>query len=658
MMAEDACPSKKEVSETLKQLASHFNQAVHKVEEQPPYFDSVLGKSPADDDSSAVIRFYIDRLTSLPGNTVFDWIVGYTTTVHELLRTPGSNSLPVLQNYELVLSKWLDQVQSLQPDDHSTTKENRERMLKTAVLVSNDLLFVSKNSLELSDYMLGSVMIPTLLRIQYHINKALLLSGDNLEGKNLSDVMTYYVSLLPFLEARLDPPTVDPDLVDTKGGYSFNALCVVPPKVSDHGLEYDDFFSLKAVSWTDVTLDDSTRLCSDIAQRAAKQLCKSLRALLRPPDAVYEILSEADDINDTMHHDEMIADSRVVLRSLGIVQVAQVVRSHFFHREHGHSPQTQTETMVFLGRRTAKKSKPLEDIAYKTDSSVMQVLLNFVRLLEHQDGEHTSGLVPQIVPCCLELIDSTNVAHAALGASALTRLLSVTDHEDTAWRNVKDETLSKLKDASKIHKEGPAVLAIGRAQHMLLGQSRASGRLQASFCQEWFITLHQASVRSTGDSSWEILVGAIVPLLHGMTKHSDAPGIEIGRLGLSALLPLVSGEFVDIRTQIVGTVALINLMVAAHPIMPHHGGKILCHILASFSRRLFDEKKENKEVQCLHELMRHAAALCLDICGPTAHTVIDAIEAENNNYQTSFLEVVTQVRNLAVTLAGHDTEEA
>lgn len=650
--ATSASTQKEVVSETLTQLASHFNQAVHEVEEKPPYFDSFWGGTPPEESSSSspVVRFYIDRLGSLPSSAIFYWIIGYITTVRKLLRTPGNNALPVLQNYELILSNWLDQVRCIQSDEPIITIENREAISKTAALVSSDLLFAfNDSSLSFSEYIRGNVLIPTLLRIQYQIFRALPLSRERLEGSEEKDFVSCCLSLLPFLRTRLDPPSIDPDLVDTRGENGFQSPCAIPPRPSELALNYDDFLSLKAVSWADVTLDGSSTLFTGIACRVAAQVWESLAALLQSSHATTDLPRENDNDRDSIHGVVTNDDCGMALRALGIVQVAEAVRSRFFGLdvlEH-FSSEAQSQTQVFLGRRIVKKSKPMEDIVYKSNPSVVHILLNFVRLVGYQDRKQTSELVCQIIPCCLELLDSTTTTHVALGASALTHLLKVLDQEDKAWRNMKDNILSMLKDASKVHRKGPAVLSIGRAQHLILQQSRDSGRIQASFCKEWFLTLHQTAVRSRSDASWEIIVGPLIPLLHGMTTSSDAPGVEIGRLGLSALLPLIAGEFVDLRTQIAAMVALNNLMVAAHPIMPHHGGKIICHLLASHSRPLADD---TKDVQCLRGMMGHTAAVCLVVCGTSAYAVIDAIESEINKYQKPFLEVVAQVRSLAITL--------
>ena len=179
-----------------------------------------------------------------------------------------------------------------------------------------------------------------------------------------------------------------------------------------------------------------------------------------------------------------------------------------------------------------------------------------------------------------------------------------------------------------------------------------SGKVHAGFCRQWMANLHQAASRSSSGDCWALLVGGIIPALHRLAMLPDARGLEVARLGLSVLLPMSTGELVDLRTQYAATVALINLMVSGHPVMHHHGGKILCHLLVALSNRVADESMENSALQ---HLTRYSAALCLLLCGPSAQKVIDAVEAEKEKYQGTFLETLSRVQKMAVNLPAYGT---
>jgi len=84
-------------------------------------------------------------------------------------------------------------------------------------------------------------------------------------------------------------------------------------------------------------------------------------------------------------------------------------------------------------------------------------------------------------------------------------------------------------------------------------------------------------------------------------------------------------------------------MIAAHPIMPNHGGKIMCHILVLFSQ------------QSQHEvLFKRVGAIGLVMGGTRARQVFETIQTEasigKKKYRASFLNIVSDIQDLATQL--------
>jgi hypothetical protein len=144
-------------------------------------------------------------------------------------------------------------------------------------------------------------------------------------------------------------------------------------------------------------------------------------------------------------------------------------------------------------------------------------------------------------------------------------------------------------------------------------------------------------------------MGGLIPLLNQAKQNAEA--MEVGRFGLQILLPLIRWEFglPGRKLQVAALVALINLMVAAYPIMPHHGGKIASDLMACWghaNRKLSGSKQRmGEEEQNLCEMVlalsTHASALALVFCGERARAIMTDIQAPQ--FEPAFVEHAVQV---------------
>jgi hypothetical protein len=592
------------------------------VAEVPPYFAA----NEAPQVESPVLQFCLDRLKPLPSHAVAEWIVGYKTRVRGILFPEKEESFPIpmLRNYEIILCIWRER---LEVDGIVDARPGPEPLVDIASLISKDIQRGFRKSGRYSEYLRYNVVIPTLLRILNHI--LLILQGQYVPTEDDMGLwVDSCVSILPYVQPRINPAAILPSLSAKR---SLDDLCVYPPKE----ILINSLLSIESTDWGELSFDGAGILCGNetgISERLAKEVSNNLASLLGLPCSEPSRCTNAG-----------------IIRSLDTRRVAQAVQSRFFGQDREETMKQRTESKVILGRRVERLVQPLDNKVYNADPSVIPTLLNFVTLLNDKERESTSELVTNLVPCCLELVDSANLVHSALGLAALAHMLVVLDSSNLAWPKVEGDILSKLEDAIRCHRQGLVVLVIGHSHHVILQRLNVSGKVHASFCRLWIANLFQVANRSSSGTRWELLVGGIIPSLHILAKLPDARGMEVGRLGLSVLLPMAKGDFVDARTQFAATVALINLMVSAHPIMHHHGGKIICHLLSAWSHRMADESMESQVCRCL---TMHAAAICTVLCGASVQEITDAVETGKEKYQGSFLEMLSQIQSLAVTLSG------
>jgi hypothetical protein len=156
--------------------------------------------------------------------------------------------------------------------------------------------------------------------------------------------------------------------------------------------------------------------------------------------------------------------------------------------------------------------------------------------------------------------------------------------------------------------------------------------------------------------------------------------LEVGRLGLMALLPLLVTDdaFLEIETGPTGSahaakkalrlaalVALNNLMIAAYPIVPRHSGKILCHLLRTCAdlelasseagsgigvREMGALPLSTNEGERLQHVALHVTSTALVLCGEKGHEFLQSLESDRDSYSEGFWKVVEDVREGARTL--------
>ncbi len=390
-----------------------------------------------------------------------------------------------------------------------------------------------------------------------------------------------------------------------------------------------------------------------------------------------------------------------------------------------------SSVVIKMGRRVTKTNKspnpegnPTESPMFERFPSRIATALNAVRVLivpetmEELNDACRENLLQNIFPICAALIDSNNAEFGALGAAGLLKVIDAlvprkfgmaandsvpSDHTSIihgeAWNNFTENTLAVLERSLQTNRDhGHVIVAIGRLQsrlfEIMLSEELQNGngnQKQATtgerfrqrrrmVTEQWLLKLERALYRPvTTRQHLELLLGGVIPLLsqHAMDEKSEADGMELGRLGLAALLPITAkvtktgdmttesgGDNVGTKVQMAAMVALTNLIFSAHPTTSRHGGKIMSHLLtaAASTIQLNDNESDSESeegslgetspsLNSIRNMAVLVAAIVMVVCDhESVRHILDGIEEDRDRYQTSILIVLSEIQAVAVEL--------
>ena len=281
-----------------------------------------------------------------------------------------------------------------------------------------------------------------------------------------------------------------------------------------------------------------------------------------------------------------------------------------------------TTTRLFLGKTVPYKRDPNPPPYLRAPSRVC-VALRLATLLGAAARASQSGDLPPLpldvwaalVPVADALLDEAPHEWNARGAALACDLLDAFEgnpvfetHPSTACVGAMDKWLERLRISADICRDGPALAVFGvaharvlRARQRLASnagavkeEGKATVRLiqfqRREACRKWLTILYRNPIAPSNQP--HLVLGLLLGtshLLYDLVVYGlqSGEGVDVGRLGLSALLPLLSVDpdnppdsGVQSDIQVAALVALHNLLLTAHPIVPRHAGKILCHLLA------------------------------------------------------------------------------
>lgn len=311
--------------------------------------------------------------------------------------------------------------------------------------------------------------------------------------------------------------------------------------------------------------------------------------------------------------------------------------------------------------------------------------------------EESDEAISDIIPVALSLLNDVQSIHQAIGALVFISVIEAASSSKLAAIPSFVETSTSALTSSfevavrMVIREEPTVLTL-----VCLAQSRwirflglcscYQGRAAVSAC-----AVHTMARKSAGDlliaigkqvqsggrgGNDERIAGAFVaginPLLAQLAAFPEAASVEIARAGLAVILPLVgwSGISLEVRSaQVLALAGLISLMNGSHPIMPHHGKKIMTEVFLLLDRTdkdaayLHDNKatdliKGNKinddefSTDATSKMALHSASVALAICGDSAEVILDHI-ISSQSPKKRLIDRCLEIRASAKLLTGN-----
>ncbi|CAJ1941395.1 unnamed protein product [Cylindrotheca closterium] len=517
-------------------------------------------------------------------------------------------SISLLQHYELLMCGLINHLSATAAISLSVSE--RKKLWQQLRILSHDLIAVtSAPKVGLSPYIRCNVAIPTLRRLQHHLLN-ILISEDDPRPAPLDSETLARCALSTLISSTdgLDPSVIAPMLTD-RHVFSLKNTCVVPPD-SRIGTEISQLFTFQSIDWSLLSIDDSSWNDHIVGTqtRSAEIVWTDMAALLakQQSNQVTEKLTVPPEDKAQIKH--------YVIRTLGMGTLSSVVRTMFFARnEEQFDPDEKrtASTYVMLGRTVTKTQSIAMEKPYRTTPSRAYMALMFCLYLSVEQGEECMQLLSNLLPVYLELIDSPDNVFCCLGVSALLALLNVTG-KSKYWLEYEGHCIVALNSAFTTHRNG------------FWPETKANNPSMA------------ATVATV--SAWD--------------------AIELGRLGLSALLPLLVSETADKKIFASLFVALINLMAGAYPMMAHHRGKIMIHLLAATAKL---KMADDSDGCCVLALGRHTAGLVHVIVSSggnkDAEILLDTIERESDRYQIALIEVGKEIREYAAEISNRLMKE-
>jgi hypothetical protein len=615
------------VKSYLESLVKHFSQPIHQQQQQvleknqAPHFDDLLGRpSPA----SPVTKHIIDSLQAHRNvnNVILKWMEGYCQFVQPsvLLDSHGkliSTGISVLSQYEVVLSTLLKDY-----DKKESRSELQDVASNTVVLLARDVSSLTESTCTTDSQFVMSTLLHIMARCipLFHSNDksamttcavTLLAFGDSINVRSLIRIQDYTT-------------------VSFRDIVSYN--------VGTDWIDDWEMARLDSSAWNDAV--------SGIVSRAAKSCWNALDVVLAQDATAVHSDQRNKDNNQTATTTNDIAGDAVprrVLQHLGWTNMAISVRAHFYGRD------VIDATTIVSKKQTWQyplPQKPQESPTASIERRPSRVFVAIRYIFFLQEKPLTINVLQEILPMVYTLLDSTP-NHVTIGAAALIHVLSlVSSHELHEFQEMSRQVLER--SLATTARKGPAIFLLSVAQsrvYQLLLETNETVTVQRRRAtQQILTTIYRNASQTTLIQS--LLVGGLVPLLQQLSMEPNASAMELGRLGLTTLLSVLNTTFLDSNICGATLVALMHLMMGAHPILPRHGGQVMSQLLASFCRRA-EYCGDDDKWDDLERVQTATAAMALLVCGERAEVVLNEVEKHSNDYDDILVKQVSNVRTEA-----------
>ena len=427
---------------------------------------------------------------------------------------------------------------------------------------------------------------------------------------------------------------------------------------------------------------------SGIGARVAMSLLQTVESSFH---AISSSIVEVDEIADKYCPTSL---RRLILsnisQNIGVDLLSSTIRAHFFGRLSPSSTRTDSDTNtaitqhhkpasgVFMpmiqriGSSNVKKevpSSPSSDekphIEIPMRLSAAAIILCAIIPQQCDYFETTNKALSDTLPIALSLLDDVQTIHQATGALLLISAIESASKLDQTPSFVDQFSLivtSSLADSIQMcGREAPTLLTM-----ICLAQSKwmnycgvYSNKPDASTPHT---QVHKMSCKAAAtilvaigkqvhvggrDGNDERITGVLVagfnPLLSQLAQFPNARSIEIARVGLATLLPLISwsGISLEVRSaQVSALASLVSLMNGAYPIMPRHGKKIMTEVFLLLDRSDKDalylnnnkgSPDDKMSTEAISKVAVYTASVALAICGKSAEDILDHIETTQSS---------------------------
>ena len=634
-------PVADEVSTVLRQLVEHYEQPVHQETALTCSSDKDEGRKDALflPRLSPVLQHLLDRLlrqshhsrrpASVDATTLQLLLEGYRTKIRTTLHqtTPA-----VLISYELLIRHYVAHARECLTTEHSDGVCGTDSYSELLRLVSSDITMLTGEN---EDGNAFSALISSLWELVNSVLQCMsLLFPTHVLQEGRDAMRQCMCALLAFHSSRIDLRQVEPCLCHQPLFRTLvtseRSVWAYPPPASlgDDGSFVDEGESV--MDWnrfvSDGTFWNDEKEPSSVMKRVWNQL---------------SVLSVFDKATEKPPTPSSSLFHLQILSRFGWIEMARAIRAHFFAKDmivESTTVVSKQRYRLHLGhlvpinekqeqeeRDRAQSIKP-----YQKTPSRLHAVLVFASLLDDRTLSGKEEILEAMVPICYELLDATREAAIGSGAVLTLRLWNMIMPPKQALaggrtlvapksslQTTASNLLLALDAVIQSSRDGCTLALVGLTQRALVHDTQR--RRQVT--QQWFMLLDKVRRVPTYEPKlvWGILVTLIPLLFDHAALHEQADALELGRLGLTTLLPLLRGDAGHRPARIVPILALValsNLLVAAHPVMARHSPKIMCELLSCLRRT--DDKQTRR-------LFVHVSAMAVVICGNAAATFLDGL---------------------------------
>jgi len=325
--------------------------------------------------------------------------------------------------------------------------------------------------------------------------------------------------------------------------------------------------------------------------------------------------------------------------------------------------------------------RPIAEAAPRMENKMrLYAAIIFFAILQQPSALDGEQVFPDIVPVVLSLLDDATPFNQGVGALLSTAIIKATlDMNNVASYVEKFHTLITRSIGNAVQlcgqEDATILTAVCLAQskwyyllnlHETITVNETCKLIHKAVANLFDIIKKQTFVGSKDDGDIKVataLVVGIDPLLNLLSSFPHAAASEIGRCGLSTMLPLLRWDGINLESRSIQVAALcgiLSLMKGAYPVVKHHVHSImtetfvLLHKLDCDVRYLNETSSENSnsaDYKCstalVARLALHVAASTL-VLSDKAEIVLEYIESKHGS--VDHIERCREIRSLSTRL--------